>query len=53
LQIGLFNRARALSGVQVGVVNVVEDGSECIQLGLVNVMRDGIYPVMPVLNIGF
>lgn len=53
LQVGLFNRARALSGVQVGVVNVVEDGSECIQLGLVNVMRDGIYPVMPVLNIGF
>lgn len=53
LQVGVFNRARALSGVQVGVVNLVEDGSECIQLGLVNVMRDGIYPVMPVLNIGF
>ncbi len=53
LQVGLFNRARALSGVQIGVVNLVEDGSECIQLGLVNVMRDGIYPVMPVMNIGF
>lgn len=53
LQVGVFNRAQALSGVQVGVVNLVEDGSECIQLGLVNVMRDGIYPVMPVLNIGF
>ena len=53
LQIGVFNRAKALSGVQVGVVNLVEDGSECIQLGLVNVMRDGIYPVMPVMNIGF
>lgn len=53
LQIGVFNRARALSGVQVGVVNLVDDGSECIQFGLVNVMRDGIYPVMPVMNIGF
>ena len=53
LQVGVFNRAKALSGVQVGVVNLVEDGSECIQLGLVNVMRDGIYPVMPVMNIGF
>lgn len=53
LQIGLFNRARAFSGVQIGAINVVEDGSECIQLGLVNVMRDGIYPVMPVMNIGF
>ena len=53
LQVGVFNRARGLSGVQVGVVNLVDDGSECIQFGLVNVMRDGIYPVMPVMNIGF
>ena len=53
LQVGVFNRAKALSGVQVGVVNLVDDGSECIQFGLVNVMRDGIYPVMPLMNIGF
>ena len=52
LQVGVFNRARGLSGVQVGVVNLVDDGSGCIQFGLVNVMRDGIYPVMPVMNIG-
>ena len=53
LQLGFFNYAKFLNGLQLGVVNVVEDGTSGIQVGLVNVMKDGRYPVVPVLNIGF
>ena len=52
LQIGLVNRTSNSLGVQVGVVNYAEQ-SEGIQFGLVNIMPDGMYPVMPIFNLGF
>ena len=42
-QMGVFNYAKRLDGVQLGVVNVVGDGDEAIPIGLINVVRNGHY----------
>ena len=53
VQLGFFNSAKTLHGIQIGAINFAEDGSDGIQIGVVNVMNDGRFPVMPIFNMGF
>jgi len=43
VQIGCVNYAHRLDGVQIGVVNIVDDGENAIPIGLINVVRNGHY----------
>ena len=65
-QVGLWNEAGLMSGVQAGLVNTVGDGTGVqigllnraeqfygVQIGLVNVIRDAELQFMPFVNVGF
>jgi hypothetical protein len=43
LQLGLVNYAKKIHGVQIGLVNVVDDGEKAIPIGLVNIVKNGYY----------
>ena len=43
VQIGCVNYAHRLDGVQIGIVNIVDDGDQAIPIGLINVVRNGYY----------
>ncbi len=51
-QVGVYNRALAVRGFQIGLVNITETLSG-VQIGLINFHRKGVFPVSPLLNIGF
>jgi hypothetical protein len=53
LQIGLYNRAASSgSGFQIGVVNYA--GSfRGVQIGLVNIIEDNRIPFLPIFNASF
>lgn len=66
LQIGLWNEANALRGIQVGLVNVTGETQGLqvglinraesmygYQVGLVNVIREAELQFLPIINIGF
>ena len=66
LQIGLYNRASVLDGMQIGFANIVDSGSglqlgivnsarelDGLQIGLVNVIRDSTVPFFPIVNFAF
>ena len=66
IQVGLWNEANALRGVQAGLVNVsgetqglqvgVINRAETLygyQVGLINIIRDAELQFCPILNIGF
>ena len=52
LQVGLYNRARAVYGFQIGLVNFTKD-LHGIQIGLINFNETGIFGVSPIINVGF
>lgn len=43
LQAGVINYAKKMHGVQMGVVNVIEDGDNAIPIGLLNIVKNGYY----------
>ena len=66
VQVGLWNEARSIGGVQAGLVNVVGDArglqiglinrAETMygyQVGVVNVIRDAEFQFLPIVNVGF
>lgn len=48
LQLGGYNEAERLGGVQLGLCNVADSGG--VQFGLLNFKRDGFLPVFPLIN---
>ncbi|MEM9325100.1 MAG: hypothetical protein AAGA85_05575 [Bacteroidota bacterium] len=42
LQVSLFNYTYTLSGVQIGLVNVVNDSRKSVSIGLINIVKNGI-----------
>ncbi len=51
VQIGLFNRAESIRGVQLGFVNWAERLDGGIQIGFVNYARNSdIFPILPIVN---
>ena len=52
LQVGIYNRARAVYGFQIGLVNFTKD-LHGIQIGLINFNETGIFGVSPIINVGF
>jgi hypothetical protein len=52
IQLGLYNRAGDVYGVQFGLVNVATS-LHGIQIGLLNFNQKGLFPVSPLLNVGF
>ena len=40
-QLGVFNHAKILNGVQLGVVNILGDGKKGIPIGLVSIVKNG------------
>lgn len=52
VQIGLYNRARAVYGFQIGLVNFAKD-LHGIQIGLINFNETGIFGISPIINVGF
>ncbi|MFA7171806.1 MAG: hypothetical protein WC340_00075 [Kiritimatiellia bacterium] len=66
LQVGLWNQAQEMRGIQCGFVNLADystglqvglinrtEAMYGFQVGLINVIRGGHVPFMPLLNIGF
>ena len=66
IQVGLWNEAVTMTGVQAGLVNVAGDAEgfqvglinraetmHGYQVGLINVIRDAELRFMPIVNIGF
>ena len=51
LQLSLVNFIKAMSGLQLGIVNVAEDSG--FQLGLVNIIKNSPVKFMPVINCRF
>lgn len=41
LQLGVFNHAKKLKGLQVGVVNILGDGKNGIPVGIVSIVKNG------------
>ncbi|MBB6462733.1 LA_2272 family surface repeat-containing protein [Flammeovirga kamogawensis] len=44
-QIGLINTADSLKGTQIGLINVVTNGTEGTPIGLINIVKGGYYAV--------
>ena len=44
-QLGVVNYAQKLRGVQLGVINVVDDGENAIPIGLINIVKNGHYEI--------
>ena len=51
LQLALVNFINAMSGVQLGIVNVAEDSA--FQIGLVNIIKNSPVKFMPIINCRF
>ena len=41
-QVSLFNYAYTLSGVQIGLVNIVNDSRKGVSIGLINIVKNGL-----------
>lgn len=52
LQVGIYNKARAVRGFQIGLINMTQSLSG-IQIGLLNFYNEGLFKVSPIINIGF
>jgi hypothetical protein len=52
LQLGVYNRARAVRGFQIGIVNVTTNLTG-LQIGVINFHHQGVFSVCPILNFGF
>jgi hypothetical protein len=52
LGVGIYNKAYEVYGFQVGVINSVTN-LHGLQIGLLNFNDKGIFPVCPILNVGF
>ena len=52
LQVGLYNKAKAVYGFQIGLVNSASN-LHGIQIGLVNFHDKGLFVVSPLINVGF
>lgn len=66
LQVGLFNEARSINGVQIGICNIADkiyglqvglinraESAYGFQVGGVNIIRDSDLVFCPIVNIGF
>lgn len=52
-QAGLYNKARSVYGVQIGIINQTTD-LHGLQIGLLNfATASSLFPVSPILNVGF
>ncbi len=45
LQLSLFNYTYTLSGVQIGLVNIVNDSRKSVSIGLINIVKNGLKKV--------
>jgi hypothetical protein len=51
VQMGVYNYSEEVRGVQFGIVNIAK---KCgVQLGLINVIEDGWLPFFPLINVSF
>lgn len=52
VQLGVYNKARAVYGFQIGLVNSCTN-LHGLQIGLINFHDQGLFAVSPILNFGF
>ena len=44
-QLGVFNYAKKLNGIQVGVINIIEESEKGIPIGLFSIVKKGYYEI--------
>lgn len=49
-QVGLFNLAGSLTGVQIGLVNYADRGDWCVQIGGFNILSQNAVKCLPLIN---
>ena len=52
-QVGLFNVAGSLTGVQIGLVNYADRSDRCVQIGGLNILADNVVKCLPLVNYYF
>ena len=52
-QVGAFNYAKEVTGLQWGVVNYAERLNNGLQIGIVNIAKNGFLPVFVIVNFNF
>ena len=52
-QIGLFNVAGSLTGVQIGLVNYADGSDWCVQIGGINILSQNVVKCLPLINCCF
>ena len=54
LQLAVFNKAKTVTGVQIGLVNLASQLDDGLQIGLINLVEHGeAFPFMPIVNWSF
>lgn len=53
VQWGAFNRAKTVTGLQLGIVNWADQLDHGLQIGLVNIAKNGFLPVFVITNFNF
>jgi len=52
MQIGIYNQAETMNGVQIGIFNIAANFNG-MQLGLCNLIKNSPFPFMVIFNFGF